>query len=64
MLDVTFYNVTITVSADDAPGAYAALCTALGTIDCDWMTTTFTTTSDDGAESEHTETDVLWPTNL
>ena len=64
MLDVTFQNVTITVSADDTPGAYAALCTALGTIDCDWMTTTFTTTPEDGTESEPMPTNVLWPTNL
>jgi hypothetical protein len=64
MLDVTFYDVTIPVSADDAPRAYAALCTALGTIDCEWITTTFTTTTDDGAASEHTATDVLWPTDL
>lgn len=61
MLDVTFHDVTITVNADDGPHAYAALCAALGTIDCEWITTTFTITTEDGAVSEPEETNVLWP---
>ena len=61
MLDVTFHNVTITVLADDGPSAYAALCAALGTLDCEWITNTFTVTTDGGTVSDPESTDVLWP---
>jgi hypothetical protein len=60
MLDVTFHNVTITILAEDGPRAYAALSTALGTIDCDWITDTFTVITD-GAASDPESTDILWP---
>lgn len=59
--DVTFHNVTIRVSAADAPSAYAALCTALGTLDTEWITDTYTIHDEDGGQIEEGTTDALWP---
>jgi len=42
-METTFNNVTITVVAADPAEAYTRLCNALGAIDCEWTTDTYTT---------------------
>ena len=61
MHDVTFHNVTITINAVDGPSAYAALCEALGTLESEWVTDTYTIHDEHGGELEEGSTEALWP---
>lgn len=61
MHDVTFHNVTITINAADGPSAYTALCEALGTLESEWVTDTYTIYDDHGVELEEGSTEALWP---
>lgn len=40
-METTFYNVTICVDAKTPREAYSALCDALGKIECEWETDTY-----------------------
>lgn len=61
MHDVTFHNVTITINAADGPSAYALLCEALGTLESEWVTDTYTIHDNNGGELEEGNTEALWP---
>jgi hypothetical protein len=45
--DITFHNVTITISANSAPEAYALLCEAFARLDCEYETDTYSDPTDD-----------------
>ncbi|MEA2235400.1 MAG: hypothetical protein QOC81_124 [Thermoanaerobaculia bacterium] len=61
MQDVTFHNVTITINATDGASAYTALCDALGPLESEWVTDTYTIYDEEGHEVEAGSTDALWP---
>ena len=62
-MDVTFYNVTITITASSPEAAYKKLCDTLGEADdLDWSTDIYTTTSE-GIMSGERDTEELFPQN-
>lgn len=68
-MDVTFYNVTVTIEADNPKQAYDRLCNLLGgtkgEFETDWTTDTYVTwdPTAEGVRAEGPErsTDELWP---
>lgn len=59
-MDVTFQNVTITVTADTPQDAYTALCEALAPFE--YSTDTYTRHEEDGVEpTEERDTTELFP---
>jgi hypothetical protein len=58
MMETTFLNVTITVTAGTPKEAYERLCSALGNLECDWNTDTFTT---DESPDDSRSTEELFP---
>lgn len=62
-MDVTFQNVTITVTADTPQDAYTALCEALAPFE--YSTDTYTLCEDDRAEPmEDRDTAELFPSQV
>lgn len=57
-METTFLNLTVTVEAASPADAYAQLCTALATIECNWQTDAYTT---DGTPDEQRSTEELFP---
>jgi len=55
--DITFYNVLITIRAENAKEAYKKLCDLLNDPDVEYCTSTFT----DLVNDEENSTEVLFP---